>query len=167
MAIIANKVIKEQMFNVDVVISTSKEINQVVQSFNNYNVYISRGTTAIEIRKLTNGIVVAIKPTIVEFMVAIQKLLDLGARKIAFIGDSELIGHKSIDFNIDNVEVSFRPCESALIKENLSNMSAIGVNGFIGGKTLCEMANEMGIHAVILESDEESVKNSILEAVSI
>jgi methyl-accepting chemotaxis protein len=29
------------------------------------------------------------------------------------------------------------------------------------------MANEMGIHAVILESDEESVKNSILEAVSI
>jgi hypothetical protein len=166
MAEIAKRVIQDEMLDIDVIISSSKEIDQVIQKINDYNVFISRGTTAEVIKRYTKGIVVSIKPTIDEFMSAIQKTVELETKKIAFVGDTKLIGNKSLAFNIGDVTIYFQLCEDDAFDQTLHNLSENGIDGVIGGRRLYLLAKEKGIPSVMLESEEESIRNSIIEALA-
>lgn len=167
MADLAAQVTAAMGLNITIVVSGVKDVPNVIATYPDVGVYISRGGTAHALQKLTDRAVIEVTSSIDELLELIQKFASAGINKIAVASHPTLIGDQANDFKIADVDILKRPTSNEGIEELVQQFSKQGVKGVIGGKDVCETANKFGMMVEILESGPSSIKKAVSEAVKI
>lgn len=167
MANLAAKVAGEMNLQVIIEVSKGPEVQKVVESHQDAEVYISRGGTAQMLQKLTDRPVVELRASVDEILEAIQKLIVAGEHKIAIVADENVIGEEESEFKIASVDILKRPIRQAVDKEMMLKLSGQGVTGIIGGPSACNVGKEIGLAVEFLENGTTSIKKALTEAVKV
>lgn len=99
---------------------------------------------------------------------AVNKCIEkYGSKKIKVVGTFNMVyGADSIQDIYKGMEISCHMLEKEeKLEETLKSLRQAGVEAFIGGNSLYEKAEEMGIPAVLLEFGRESVNKCVDEAI--
>ena len=165
MADLARQVTTAMGLNITIVVSTMYEVANVVQSYPDIDVYISRGGTARALQQISDKPVIIIDFSINEMLEASQKAFLHGVDKIAVISHPSIIGDAIQEFRIGNVDILFRPTSDDQVKELVNQLFQQGVKGVVGGRIVVDVGKSLGMTAELLESGPSSIKRSINEAI--
>lgn len=167
MADLAAQVTTAMGLNIAIIVSRMEDVERVVASYPETEVYISRGGTARALQKLTDRPVVELASSIDELMESIQKIAAAGVHKLAVVSHPSIIGEQSHDFTVGNVDILLRPTADEDVEKSISTIFGQGVKGSIGGRKVFDTSKKMGMVAELLESGPSSIKKAVLEAVKI
>lgn len=168
MAETANQVLKELGLSLPVVVSKAKEAQEVVQNYPEVTVYIGRGGTADVLSQIPGKTVVELSSSISDLLETVQILVKTGARTIGVVAHSDLIDGISQQFMIGDITIYMRPWRTETeTRQIIEQLSQIGVDGIIGGRSAIEIANKYGMKAEPLDSGKGAIKRAVIEAVKI
>lgn len=167
MANTAKEIAKKLKIDIQIAVGIQKDVPEIIKQYQNIKIYISRGNLANTIKKLTDQVVIEIKPSTTEILDSISKLVTKGATTVAVVGGPSLIGEDIYDIKIGNTTVLFRPYKGDELKHLLSELKSIGVQGILGGKGACDMAKDHGMITEVLDSGNISIRQSLQEALTI
>jgi methyl-accepting chemotaxis protein len=167
MADLAARVTAEMGLNIPITVSTSTEIQQVMNKYSNTEVFISRGRSARALTELSNKPVVEITSSINDVLVPIQKLASKGISKIAVIASAKLIGDSSQDFKLGELDILMRPFEPKEFERLAQQLHNSGVEGLVSTTIDVSIAQKYHMEVEPLDSEATSLKRAISEAVSL
>ncbi|AEE92384.1 Methyl-accepting chemotaxis sensory transducer [Tepidanaerobacter acetatoxydans Re1] len=149
-----------------IVVSKMSEFENLVSTYNDIDVFISRGAAAETLNKLYGKTVVEITSTIEDFLTPIEKICDMGIKKIGIVTHASVISER--DFNISDVKIYMRPWHEKVKPEQIiEQLAALGVQGIVGSLKPTEIAKSYGLTTELLDSGKASIKRAIEEAAKI
>lgn len=167
MSDMATKVNAEMDLNIPIVVSDMEEIESLVKSNPNVEVFISRGETARLLQRFSNKPVAYITCSINDIFEPIQKLTASGIDKIAVIGSPFLIGEGSYDYKIGNARIYMCSYELEELDNLASRIQKQGIEWVISGSIDLKITEKYGLKVEPLNTKEPSIKRAIAEAVKI
>lgn len=133
------------------------------------DVVISRGYTAAALREISLPNV-ELTTTGYDVMAAVNECIaKFGSKKIGILGTFNMIyGSESVRDMYKDIDIySYTADKLNELKTTIEKAVANGIDAIVGGLYVCEMANEMGINAVMIKSGKESVSKAIDEAIRV
>lgn len=167
MANLAKGVVAELGLNIPIVVSTSVEIQSIVNQYPQVEVFISRGRSAQVLSQLTNNSVVEITSSINDILDPVQKLTAKGITKIAVIASSKLIGDNALDYRVGDVDIIMRPFQPKEFENLALQLNNLGVKGLVATTIDMNIVEKYGMKVEPLDSESSSIKRAINEAVKI
>lgn len=134
------------------------------------DVVISRGYTAAFLKdmKLPN---VELKTTSYDILTAVNECIErFGSKKIGIFGTFNMIyGSENINDIYNNVEIScFTVEKKSALKTAIEKTVAVeSIDAVVGGLSAYEIAEEMGINAVMIKTGKESICRAVDEAIRV
>jgi methyl-accepting chemotaxis protein len=167
MADLAVRAVAEMGLDIPIVVSTSTEIQTVVDTHPNTEVFISRGRSSKVLNELSNKPVVEITSSINDILEPIQKLSSKGITKIAVIASSKLIGDSSHDYKLGETDILMRPFEPKEFEKLALQLYNSGVKGLVATTIDLKIAKKYGMEVESLDSEAASIKRAVNEAIRI
>ena len=132
-----------------------------------FDLIISRGGTAQEIRKASILPVVEVEISILDIL-RIIKMVDHYDQKYTFIGFSNItkqvqILSEILDKNVDVITIK----NQSELPDLIEALKRRGYSLIIGDRITYKTAQDMGLNSILIESGEESVENAIKNALNI
>jgi propionate catabolism operon transcriptional regulator len=132
-----------------------------------FDLIISRGGTAQEIRKASRLPVVEVEISILDIL-RIIKMVDHYDQKYTFIGFSNItkqvqILSEILDKNVDVITIQ----NQSELPDLIEALKRSGYSLIIGDRITYKTAQDMGLNSILIESGEESVENAIKNALNI
>ena len=172
LSLVAKKIIKNE--NIDMEILDANILNlEEEELFKKINkdvkVIISRGMVAKVVRNNTSVPVVEIPVTSFDILDAISKVTNKGYKEIAIITVSNMLFNPEHEKSIGDINFHFVSSESIEEAFDLSIKSVKSgkYDAIIGDALSTMIANENGVHGVLLESNERSIKFALDDALKI
>lgn len=130
-----------------------------------FDVIISRGGTAEEIKKVSKLPVIEVDISILDIL-RIIKMIESYSQEFAFIGFANITRQVSIlseilDKHFDIITIESQEQVSSVVDELKNN----GYSLIIGDKITTQIALERGINAILIESGDESIATAIKDAI--
>ncbi len=149
-----------------IVVSKMSEFQTLVSNYPDIDVFISRGAAAETLNKLYGKTVVEITSTIDDFLVPMEKICNMGIKKIGVVTHASVISEQN--FKISDVEIFMRPWHDKVKPEQIiEQLIKMGVQGIVGSLKPTEIARSHGLTTELLDSGQASIKHAIEEAVTI
>jgi methyl-accepting chemotaxis protein len=149
-------------------VGTNQQALEIVQSYPEVGVVISRGGTAEDLKKSTNKTVVAITATISDILPLIHRIATLEIKKVGIIAKGNMLDDIAQDLVLSDVSIFIRPWQKTNeIKQLILELSRLGVGGIVGDRAGAQLAKESGLVAEFLDSGQGSIKRAINEALKI
>lgn len=167
MADLTARVTAEMGLSIPITVKLSHEIQAVIDSHPNTEVFISRGRSARVLYELSNKPVVEITSSINDILEPVQKLTSKGINKIAVIASSKLIGDGIQDYKVGEVDILMRPFEPKEFENLALQLYTLGVKGLVATTIDSKIAEKYGMEVEPLDSETASIKRAINEAIKI
>lgn len=167
MANLATGVISEMGLDIPVVVSTSVEIQSIVNQYPQVGVFISRGRSAQVLSQITDNSVVEITSSINDILDPVEKLTAKGITKIAVIASSKLIGDNANDYRVGDVDIIMRPFQPKEFENLALQLYNLGVKGLVATTIDKNIVEKYGMEVETLDSEASSIKRAINEALKI
>lgn len=167
MADLASRVLAEMGFSIPIAVSTSTEIQAVVNSHPNAEVFVSRGRSAKVLTEVSGKPVVEITSSINDILEPIEKLSAKGINKIAVIASAKLIGENAHDYKLGELDIFMRPFEPSEFENLALQLYNMGVKGLVATTIDLEIARQYGMEVESLDSKTGSIRRAINEAIRI
>ena len=166
---IAKNIVKENNYNVDVVMGDLSEGVIVAKKYEKlgYKVFISRGGTYNMIKSTVKSPVVEIKRNAYDILRAFKDLINY-KDKIGVVGYENIISGCETIGEILHLDVEKR----IILKETgaydiIKDASENGIKCFVGDSIGCKCAKKLGKKCYLIKSGNESIMDAINEAIRI
>lgn len=153
---------------------TAAEIVQKFQQDSELHVFITRGRTYTYLSECTNAALVNVKTSYFAYASLIKQYHEQGIRKIAILGYSDQFRHNAdklnnvLDEGIDFYFYNWRDYSDDtlhdLLRQELIRLHEEGVQAFIGGRSICNAADELGYLCLENFPDTDLVEAALEEA---
>jgi len=168
MADTAKKIIAEMGLAITVEVGSMNTVQELVKSYPDIGVFISRGGTGENIAKASGKTVVMITSTLCDTFEPLGKIASQGYRKIGLLANQGLIGQIADHFNIGDTDIYVRSWKAPDdIKRFLEELTRIGITAVVGDRTSAEMAKTAGFPVEFLDSGTAALGKAITDAVAI
>ncbi len=163
---IATQAAEELGVELQIIVGRMSEAKNWIGKYDDIDVFISRGAAAEALNKLYGKTVVEITATVSDFLEPIQRISEMGIKKIGIVAHAGVISEHS--FSISDVEIIMCPWqEEAEMEQRIKQLSQMGVQGIVGSLRPTEIAKNYGMTTEILDSGYASIKRAVNEAVKI
>ena len=165
---VAEKVTGEMKLEIPIKVGINQQAVDIVLSYPDIGIVISRGGTAEEIRQKTDKAVVEISVATTDFLNSVSKIAQNGVTRIGVVGRKNMIDDVVQDISLSSIELLMRPCQDDNeAKKIVEQFAKSGVGGIVGDAAGTRLAKEYGIVFEPLNSGYASIKRAINEAFKI
>ena len=165
---IAPSIAREMGIEIHLAISDDENAEEIVRSYPEVEVVVSRGGLAERIREIPGISVVAITLSINELLCILQNLSGRGFKKIAVVSRASLLERAIGDFTFFDFHMSIHhEVDEKAIQQKVKQLIEEGVEAIIGCLVAYNTARELGVEAVFLESGADTIRAALHEALRI